>query len=519
MFNKIINIQDVLDKYEYYELPNNKMEGSHIIIEKKSNIIKIKVDRFSTIPFYYYTFKGKFFGSTSLQNLIDKRPKEFKISLNENASLFFLKTNTLINDYTFINEIKRIPYGCILTFNSNNLKTTITRYWQFSPNKNSLNFDQNLEMIYQNYETTMFKYLNGVNKIAANISGGYDTRQILGFLVNNKVDFTGYTYGVKENPDQKIALELSKKYKFKLVFKQWHNIKFYEKNFNENFEDSDGMLAFHHFHPLNIISEQKRNHEDIVFYGHFLDFFLQAWNYQKVLENSKNKSAINFIKNSFGKSGHFSVISNNDFMSLINPKYNFLFNEILDQEIKSLNYLPPDKIYDALYFIHHGTRRLLPQVQAASKYVNYALPGLNSKFFDDVWSIPGKIKKKNSIKEALIKRYYKKVCEVPILFNNYKLDYIGPIPFLGNIYKLLRIFKNDRIRLLKPYYDFWGKEIYNFIDRDLKHWIDKEINSSPIFDYDFLNHDNYLKFLNSPKVKLSTLGTFITLSKFIKRNF
>ena len=38
-------------------------------------------------------------------------------------------------------------------------------------------------------------------------------------------------------------------------------------------------------------------------------------------------------------------------------------------------------------------------------------------------------------------------------------------------------------------------------------------------DYDFLNKDNYFKFLNSPDTKLSTYGTFITLSKFIKRNF
>lgn len=161
----------------------------------------------------------------------------------------------------------------------------------------------------------------------------------------------------------------------------------------------------------------------------------------------------------------------------------------------------------------------MPQVQAASKYLNYVLPGLNNKFFDDVWSIPGQIKKKNSIKEALIKKYYKKVCDVSILFNNYKVDYIGSLPFVSNFYKFLRILKSEKVGLSKPYYDFWGKEIYVLIERDLKNWINNEIKSSSIFDYNFLNKDNYLKFLNSTNVKLSTLGTFITLSKFIKRNF
>jgi len=518
MRNRIINIKNIERKYEYYELPKHKFEGSYIVIEKNSNYITVKIDRYSTIPFYYYIFRGKFYGSTSLQNLIDNKPEEFKISLNEKASLFFLKTNTLINDYTFVNEIKRIPYGCFLTFNKNNLKIKITRYWKFSPDKNKLSFKENLEMIYHSYEKTMHKYIDS-NKVAANISGGYDTRQILGFLVNNNIEFTGYTYGAEDNPDQKIAKELSEKYNFKLFFKKWNDIKFYKNNFENYFNDTDGMLAFHHFHPLNIIEEQEKNNEQVVFYGHFLDFFLQAWNFQKILEKSKNSESINFIKESFGKSGHFSVISNNYFDNLSDKKYKYLFNEILDQEIRYLDYLPSDKIYDALYFIHHGTRRLLPQVQAASKYINYALPGLNNKFFDDVWSIPGQIKKRNSIKEALIKTYYKKVCDVSILFNNYKVDYIGSLPFLSNFYKLLRILKSKRVGLSKPYYDFWGVEIYKLIERDLKDWINSEINSSSIFDYSFLNKDNYLKFLHSDNVKLSTLGTFITLSKFIKRNF
>ena len=518
MHYRIVNIKEIKNKYEYYELPESKYEGSFIEIENSSNFITVKIDRYSTIPFYYYIFKGQFYGSTSLQNLIDNKPSEFKISLNEKASLFFFNTNTLINDYTFLNEVNRIPYGCILTFNKNNLEIKITRYWKFSSNKNQLNFKENLEMIYHSYENTMSKYIHK-KKIAANISGGYDTRQILGFLVNNNIKFTGYTYGTEENPDQKIAIELSQKYKFKLFFKKWNDIKFYEKNFDKNFEDTDGMLAFHHFHPLNIVDEQKSNKEDVVFYGHFLDFFLQAWNFQKILENNKNEQSINFIKKSFGKAGHFSVISNSDFNNLTNKKYKYFFNDILDQEISNLDYLPADKIYDSLYFIHHGTRRLLPQVQAASKYVNYVLPGLNNKFFDDVWSIPGHIKKRNSIKEELIKKYYKKVCDVSILFNNYKVDYIGSIPLVSNLYKFLRILKSRKVRLSKPYYDFWGQEIYKLIDRDLKTWLKQEINSSPIFDYDFLNKDNFLKFLNSDDVKLSTLGTFITLSKFIKRNF
>ena len=518
MLSKAINIKDVSGKFEYYELNDYKNEGSSIVIENNPKIVSIQIDRYSTVPFYYFIFKNKFYGSTSLQELLDNKPDDFKVSLNKKSALFFLKTNTFINHHTLVNEIHRIPYGCNLTYNKHNYKVKISRHWNFSPEMNNLSFNDNLELIFNSYEAAMNKYIKS-KKVAANISGGYDTRQILGFLVNNNIDFTGYTYGVLENPDQKIAVELSQKYNFNLVFKEWKNINFYKDDFDKNFKDTDGMLAFHHFHPLNIVNDQKNNKEDVVLYGHFLDFFLQAWNYQKNLETDKISDSLRFIEKKFGKAGHFSIISNEDFADLISADYKDFFTEILRDEIKKIDYLPPEKIYDALYFVHHGTRRLLPQVQSACKYVNYAVPGLNSKFFDDTWSIPGNIKKNNAIKEALIKKYYKKVCDVSILFNNYKLDYIGSIPLLSNYFKMLRILKSTKVGLSKPYFDFWGKEIYKFIEKDLKTWVNQEIKSNAVFDYDFLNKVNYLKFLNSPDTKLSTYGTFITLSNFIKRNF
>ena len=208
MLNKVLNINDIQEKFEYHELKKYKNEGSYIIIKKDDEKISIKIDRFSTIPFYYYVFKDKFYGSTSLQDLINKKPQDFSISLNKEASLFFLKTNTFLNDQTLVKEIFRIPYGCVLEFNKKSFKVKIIRHWNFSPKIESQTFYSALDNVYQNYELAMKKYTD-VKKVAANVSGGYDSRQIIGFLVNNNVKFNGYTYGFRENPDQDIAVELS----------------------------------------------------------------------------------------------------------------------------------------------------------------------------------------------------------------------------------------------------------------------------------------------------------------------
>lgn len=357
------------------------------------------------------------------------------------------------------------------------------------------------------------------SNLALNISGGYDTRQLLGYFIKNKKKFTGYTYGVTENPDQIIALKLSKKNNFPLIFDEWKGVNFYKDKFDEYFEITDGMLAFHHFHPFKILKKQFNRSEDIVFYGHFLDFYLQGWNYQKILENNSFKNVKNFLINDFSKSAHFSTISDHDFQKLVQNKYKFLFNDLINKELEKFKYLPPEKIYDAMYFIHHGSRRLMPQVQASNRYVKYCVPGLHFPFFENCWSIPGKIKKNNSIKENLIKTYYKEVCNVEILFNNYKLDYIGNIPFLDIFYKSLRILRSKKVGILKPYYDFWGVEIYKLINRDLKNWIDNEIETSSLYDYKILNNDKYKNFLKRENFNFSNYGTFLILGKFIKSFF
>ena len=129
--------------------------------------------------------------------------------------------------------------------------------------------------------------------------------------------------------DQKIVLipivakELSKKHDFNLIYKNWENIKFYKENLLNYMEATDYMLAFHHFHPFNILNEQKN--QDIILYGHFLDFHSQAWKYQKKYEKINYNNSVSIIADDFNKAGHFSVLNDEDQKKLFNYKFKDFF--------------------------------------------------------------------------------------------------------------------------------------------------------------------------------------------------
>ena len=47
----------------------------------------------------------------------------------------------------------------------------------------------------------------------------------------------------------------------------------------------------------------------------------------------------------------------------------------------------------------------------------------------------------------------------------------------------------------------------------------QEIKNSPIMDYDFINKDEFLKYYSKKRLPLSSYGTSIVISNFIKKNF
>ena len=203
----------------------------------------------------------------------------------------------------------------------------IIRNWNFSSVISNENYHDLLENVNSTFKTAIDKCIKGKTKIGLNISGGYDSRQLLGYLIKNKINFNGYNYGPSDSLDVIVAKELSSKHKFNLFFKEWFDIKFYIEILDKCMEPTDYMLAFHHFHPFNILDNQKK--EDVILYGHFLDFHSQAWKYEKKYEKLNSNLAVSTIANDFSKAGHFSVLNEDVEKKLINKKYKSLFKERL----------------------------------------------------------------------------------------------------------------------------------------------------------------------------------------------
>jgi asparagine synthase (glutamine-hydrolysing) len=513
----LFTLEETKDNTFFYaEYPHKMEHGSFLQIRETADSIAIKVDRFSTIPFYYIVFEKKLYGSTKFSLLLEKIPKSFKKELNIEAAIDFLRTNTLIADKTFIVGIKRISFGHELSFNKISGEYQEKAYWKLPGDVSGESKENIIAKLECSLLDTIKLETKHCERIGIHLSGGMDSRNIMGALLNMDIPFSTYTYGVNQNLDVIVAKELSKKLALKSTFIEWDGVKGFKDNANLHFELTDGMHSLIHGHGIEV-HELEASEVDTVLYGHFLDFYMQGHMYNKAFEGGRTEQTNELLYQLFN-GGPCSILNGDHIeYKMFESPYHGMFRSSIEYEVKKLDYMIPEKQYDAVYFIHHGLRRLLPQVQAGAQFLDFRLPGLKQEYFDLAWTTPGMFRKGRSFQEELLRRLHSGMMELPIVKDNKKLSYMGGNKTKRFMHQMKNRVQDSRFKFLLNEYDYYGKSMQDMANAQLFEFIKKEVLSAKLEEFGFLKKE-YLDDLfkvDRFRTGLSLYSTFYTLSKFI----
>jgi asparagine synthetase B (glutamine-hydrolysing) len=174
-------------------------------ITENLNIVN---DRFGLKPLYYSLAEGRFIASTIIQVVIALRSTPS--TLDPISFLDLLAYGHLLDEYTLLKEIALLPPGCRLSFA--NGQKEIVKYWR-------INFQTNLALNDLEFGSAQFieQMRDAVNTrcpvdatVAIGLSGGLDSRTVLGSVQEIK-DFKTYTwYGHPDSSELTYARELAK---------------------------------------------------------------------------------------------------------------------------------------------------------------------------------------------------------------------------------------------------------------------------------------------------------------------
>lgn len=214
----------------------NRIKGSFTIIlyDKENDLLKIFTDQLHARTVYYYHDKSSLVISSSLSAVIKQLRKQNIIIKANHQSIFqYYLYDYVLDNNTFIENIKETEPGQIIEFSQNNLK--ISNYYDPLKELNlsgpRLNLSEPAEQVKNVFKKNIQLYDEGPENTAVAFTGGYDSRSVIASLGDNYHDYQYYSYGRPESWDLKIPQMIANKLKLEyspIVFEEDFDEKFYD---------------------------------------------------------------------------------------------------------------------------------------------------------------------------------------------------------------------------------------------------------------------------------------------------
>ncbi len=170
------------------------------IIDKRTNELKLFVDRLGEKPLYWFMNDGKFFYSSEVLPLLESGIT--KMCIDTNQLPFFIKYGFVLDPCTIIKDVYRVAAGTSVTFSLTDNSLKQSRYWNFSDvNEPLVNPVTTLK---SNLEVVAKSICQGEVKMGVALSGGTDSKLVakLAKSTGTKIEAISLGYAEKSRHDE-----------------------------------------------------------------------------------------------------------------------------------------------------------------------------------------------------------------------------------------------------------------------------------------------------------------------------
>ncbi|MGB2989820.1 MAG: asparagine synthetase B, partial [Candidatus Zixiibacteriota bacterium] len=182
-----------------------KLNGSFVLAlwDFRENRLTIANDRYGLRPLYYFQHKDLFLFASEMKSILTFPQVERAIDLQGMAEFFGL--NFIMQDRTLFKEIKVLRPASILIHRDGRLQ--IRSYWNLNLREDNKRFDEkaSLERAHILVKQAMQRQLKDDVPKVLSLSGGLDSRTLLGAAVQLGFKIPSFTFGTTDCPDQKLA--------------------------------------------------------------------------------------------------------------------------------------------------------------------------------------------------------------------------------------------------------------------------------------------------------------------------
>ena len=275
IIDETINRDDIWLQFKKNRIPSDflkNINGEFLLIslDKSTGKVQISVDRYTSIPLFYFVDETGFHGYVFYKDLWMHQKRNGKIKLNEHAIFEFLWLQRLLGSKTYDNSSAFLLAATTLTYVDGQLTTS--RYWVPSFVKTPDSVDQSAHKLAGLLRQSIKRKTSDVpGNIGLFLSGGTDSRTILGAFDDPPLSFT---IGVSNNNEVQIARTVAS-----IVDSKHKYVPFQSDPYSDSIDAltmlGGGMHAFDHsiFYGLD---KYVSSEVDVVLHGHGIDYMFQG---------------------------------------------------------------------------------------------------------------------------------------------------------------------------------------------------------------------------------------------------
>jgi asparagine synthase (glutamine-hydrolysing) len=385
---------------EYGEEFLQKLDGNFVIViyDTRQNKIIVANDRHSLRPLYFARIGTKYVFSSEVKAFL--RDKEFGMEIDDKAIGDFFAFGRIFGEKTFFKGVRVVKPASIFVWSEGELLER--QYWRFRFKKDA---DQRHDEEYyartlaKAYKTAVVERMKGKHDFGVFLSGGLDSRCIVGAVPHQSPAVSTYTYGIKGGDEARLAEKVARKRKTR------HKFIALREDYLSSFAErgvflTDGMLNCMHFHWISVLP-QIREYVDVMFHGSFQDVFLgtylsrlgTSWNYyDRQLAKARRETMARLLYTKVN-----DIITDEMMPKFFSEEfYRRIKNEplsSLEESLKDVEFDNATDCLDSFFLRQYGRYHLSYQI--LRNYVEDRIPGSDNDFVDLVRSIPAKLRSKD----------------------------------------------------------------------------------------------------------------------------
>jgi asparagine synthase (glutamine-hydrolysing) len=260
------------------------LEGAFVLAlwDRRRSHLLVANDRLGLIPTYYAHYDGKLVFAPRVNGILTDDAFEKELDLT--AMMEFLRFQRLLDDRTFFERVHLLPHGSVLRFDLSRDRLEVSHYWDFKdipPSPPNLTFEDAVAETGRLLRRAVEERVQGPGRLGVYLSGGLDSRTILGIASQTCGPVSSLTYGVPGCRDahyaERIARRLRSPHRFiPLVDGRW-----VRDEIDLHLEITEGFVTWTHSHSA-LTLRPGRELMDVNLTGFFGDQVLGA----RALEHS-----------------------------------------------------------------------------------------------------------------------------------------------------------------------------------------------------------------------------------------